>query len=128
MYFPIVYFSQETFTFLRVSQISSIAKRENHVCIFLPCIIRIFRSIIFMGLLCERNLGMEIKAELMTATEAFKLWGISARRIQILCDEGRVKGAVRMGRNWIIPRSTAKHIDGRTKAAKSSANKPPQGK
>ena len=71
---------------------------------------------------------MDIQAELMTTSEAAQLWGISTRRTQILCDNGKVKGAVRLGRTWIIPRGTPKPIDGRTKAAKSSANKPPQGR
>ena len=62
---------------------------------------------------------MNIQAELMTTTEAAKLWGISTRRAQILCDKGKVNGAVRMGRTWIIPRGTPKPIDGRTKEAKN---------
>jgi hypothetical protein len=54
----------------------------------------------------------------MTPRDAAELWGISARRVQILCGKGRVKGAVRMGRTWIMPKGTPKPIDGRTKAAK----------
>lgn len=63
---------------------------------------------------------MDIQAELMTATEAAMLWGITPRRTQILCANGKIKGAVRLGRSWIIPRSTPKPIDGRTKVAKQS--------
>jgi len=61
---------------------------------------------------------MNIQAELMTTSEAAELWGISIRRTQILCEKGKVKDAVRMGRTWIIPRKTSKPIDGRTKEAK----------
>ena len=61
---------------------------------------------------------MGLKQELMTANEAAELWGITPRRVQVLCDNGQVNGAVRMGRTWIIPRSANKPIDGRTKAAK----------
>jgi len=68
---------------------------------------------------------MDIHAELMTATEAAKLWGITPRRTQILCDKGKVKGAVKMGRTWIIPRSTPKPIDGRTKEAKNATTNLP---
>jgi len=61
---------------------------------------------------------MGLEAELMTTNEAAEMWGITTRRVQVLCDTGKVKGAVRMGRTWIIPKGTAKPIDGRTKAAK----------
>ena len=63
---------------------------------------------------------MELKSELMTAKEASEIWGITPRRVQILCDKGKVRGAFRMGRTWIIPKGTPKPIDGRTKAAKAS--------
>jgi len=61
---------------------------------------------------------MGIEHELMTTNEAAEIWGITTRRVQILCEKGQVNGAVMMGRTWIIPRSTVKPIDGRTKAAK----------
>ena len=63
---------------------------------------------------------MGLEAQIMTAREAASLWGISPRRVQILCDKGKVQGAVRMGRTWIIPRGTPKPIDGRTREAKNS--------
>jgi hypothetical protein len=55
----------------------------------------------------------------MTTAEAAELWGITTRRVQILCDNGKVKDAFRIGRTWIIPKGVAKPIDGRTKAAKN---------
>ena len=61
-------------------------------------------------------MGME--SELMTTADAAVLWGITARRVQILCDNGKVNGAFRMGKTWIIPKNTPKPIDGRTKASK----------
>ena len=66
---------------------------------------------------------MGLKSELMTTAEAAELWGITARRVQILCDNGKVDGAVKMGRTWIIPRKTSKPVDGRTKAAKNVKEK-----
>ena len=51
----------------------------------------------------------------ITIKEASELWGISTRRIQILCDNGRVDGATRLGNIWVIPKGTAKPPDGRTK-------------
>jgi len=49
--------------------------------------------------------------------EVAEAWGISQRRIQTLCAEGKIKGAARFGRAWMIPKGTQKPIDGRTKAA-----------
>lgn len=65
---------------------------------------------------------MGLESELMTTNEAAELWGITMRRVQVLCENGQVKGAVRMGRTWIIPKGTPKPLDGRTKAAKQDKN------
>ena len=47
-------------------------------------------------------------------------WGISGRRLQTLCAEGKIEGAVRFGRAWMIPQNARKPMDGRTKAARSA--------
>ena len=39
-------------------------------------------------------------------------------RVQVLCKNGRVEGAIRMGRTWTIPRGPPKPIDGRIKICK----------
>ncbi|MDR3091020.1 MAG: helix-turn-helix domain-containing protein [Clostridiales bacterium] len=56
----------------------------------------------------------------MTAREAAELWGITARRVQALCENNQVHGAQRLGKMWLIPKATPKPIDGRTKAAKKA--------
>jgi len=56
--------------------------------------------------------------EWLTPEEAGTLWGIKARRVQALCSNGRIDGAVRKSRVWLIPKNTPKPIDGRTKAAR----------
>ena len=61
---------------------------------------------------------MGLESELMTTAEAARLWGITTRRVQVLCDMGQVKNDVRMSRTWIIRRGTPKPVDGRTKEAK----------
>ena len=43
-----------------------------------------------------------------TTEEMSQKWGITTRRITKLCNEGRVHGAVLMGRTWIIPKNTPK--------------------
>ena len=57
--------------------------------------------------------------EWITAKEAGKLWGITTRRVQILCDKGKVSGAQRLGNMWVIPRGAPKPVDGRTKVARN---------
>jgi Fic family protein len=45
--------------------------------------------------------------------EASEKWGISDRRIRVLCNEGRIEGAIKIGRNWSIPNYVAKPVDAR---------------
>lgn len=52
---------------------------------------------------------------LLTSTEMAKVWNISARRISLLCSEGRVEGAFKKGKTWLIPEDTAKPEDPRKK-------------
>lgn len=42
-------------------------------------------------------------AKLITTEEAAKRNGISARYVQRLCADGRIKGAQQFGRTWLIP-------------------------
>ena len=51
--------------------------------------------------------------------EAAKKWGVSKRFVQILCADGRIEGATRLGRAWMIPENAKKPIDGRTRAART---------
>ena len=52
----------------------------------------------------------------MTVKEAAEKWGISDRRIRVLCSEGKISGAYQEGRGWKIPANTAKPADGRYKS------------
>ena len=58
--------------------------------------------------------------EYMTVQEAAKLWEISERRIQKLCEENRIDGVVRLSRVWLIPRNSEKPFDGRRKENRKS--------
>lgn len=51
--------------------------------------------------------------EHITAAEAARRWGVSERRVQRLCAEGRVPGAERFGRAWRIPAAAPKPEDPR---------------
>ena len=46
-------------------------------------------------------------------SEAAVKWGISARRVRILCAEGKVDGVIRRGKLYMIPENAIKPIDGR---------------
>lgn len=64
--------------------------------------------------------------EYWNITQTAENWGISPRRLQTLCAAGKIPGATRFGKAWMIPKSTQKPADGRTKASKeqrSSATK-----
>ena len=54
----------------------------------------------------------------MTLREAGKKWGISPRQINSYCSDGRIPGAEKMGRVWLITKDAKKPIDGRTKLGK----------
>ena len=54
----------------------------------------------------------------ITPQQAAEQWGISDRRVQVLCIKGQIDGAVRLGRGWLIPKNASKPPDGRTKAIK----------
>jgi len=41
--------------------------------------------------------------EYITVSEAAQKWGVTTRRVQMLCNDGRIKGAVRFGPVWKIP-------------------------
>jgi excisionase family DNA binding protein len=44
-------------------------------------------------------------SKFITAAEAAKMAGVTSRYIRTLCNEGRIRGAERLGRAWIVPKS-----------------------
>ena len=54
----------------------------------------------------------------LSVAQTAERWGISPRRIQILCNEERISGAVRIGRSWAIPDDELKPADARIKSGK----------
>lgn len=55
----------------------------------------------------------------LTVKQASEKWGISDRRIRVLCSEGKIPGAYREGRGWKIPVDAKKPADGRYKSKES---------
>ena len=52
----------------------------------------------------------------ITVKQASEKWGISDRRIRVLCAEGKISGAYQEGRSWKIPADARKPADGRYKS------------
>ena len=55
----------------------------------------------------------------MTVKQAAEKWGISDRRIRVLCSEGKIPGAYQEGRGWKIPTDAEKPADGRYRSKES---------
>ena len=49
-------------------------------------------------------------------------WGISPRRIQVLCATNRIPGVARIGYSWAIPSDAIKPTDARIKSGKYIKN------
>lgn len=61
--------------------------------------------------------------EFITANQAAQKWGISQRRVQILCAEGRISGVFKLGEAWAIPVDASKPNDSRIKQDKKELQK-----
>jgi len=53
--------------------------------------------------------------EYISAKEAASKWGITDRRVQVLCEQGRIEGVFRLGNAWAIPANAKKPKDARKK-------------
>ncbi len=65
----------------------------------------------------------------MLVREAATHWGLTERRVTSLCKEGKIEGARKEGRSWVIPVDAQKPIDNRIKSgvylkAKGQGNLP----
>ena len=49
----------------------------------------------------------------ISIAEAAKKWGITRRRVQVLCAQGRIPGLTKFGKSWAIPKDAVKPIDAR---------------
>ena len=56
----------------------------------------------------------------VTTIEMSEKWGISARRIALLCEQGRIAGVVKKGKTWLIPENAEKPTNDKRKAAYSN--------
>lgn len=54
-------------------------------------------------------------AKFMTSKEASEKWDITERRINVLCKDGRIPGAYKENKRWMIPADAVKPADKRLK-------------
>ena len=54
-------------------------------------------------------------SEYISVVEAAKKWGMTNRRIILLCRTGEISGATLDGNSWIIPTDAEKPVDERIK-------------
>lgn len=53
--------------------------------------------------------------EYLTTVEMSERWNVTSRRIGVLCAEGRIDGAIKKGKTWLIPSNVQKPVDARFK-------------
>lgn len=71
--------------------------------------------------------------EYLTIKEIAEKWGLTPRRVQKMCSEGRLPGVKKFGRDWAIPKdverpkdariTTGQYKNWRKKAGKKTAGK-----
>ncbi len=61
----------------------------------------------------------------ITPQEAAVKWGISRRRVNLLCAQGRIEGAERHGGIWLIPAQATKPVDRRLKKERYTKKQSP---
>ena len=80
--------------------------------------------------MCEYNIDivlygcayvMEGEMDYISVKEAAIKWEISERRIQKLCEDGRIDGVERFGRSWMIPKNSKKPNDLRRRSTQQES-------
>ncbi len=54
----------------------------------------------------------------VTTIEMSEIWGISSRRIALLCEQERIEGVIKKGKTWLIPEDAEKPADKRRNVKK----------
>lgn len=54
----------------------------------------------------------------LSVKQTAEKWGITTRRLQILCSQDRIEGAMRVGNYWAIPSNAEKPKDARIKSGR----------
>ena len=54
----------------------------------------------------------------LSISQTAEKWGVSRRRVQVLCSENRIQGAVRIGYALAVPSDAKKPADARIRSGK----------
>lgn len=79
------------------------------------------RQWVYNSMCCNMHFNSNIggyKMIYLSISQMADKWGISRRRVQVLCADGRVYGAMKIGTVWVIPADTPKPQDARVKSGK----------
>ena len=66
--------------------------------------------------------------EYLSVRQTAEKWGISTKRIQFICKQGRIPGAFIIGNSWAIPADATKPKDERIKSGRYIKTKACPGK
>ena len=72
----------------------------------------------FESKLVSLRFSLEDNMEYLSIKQTSEKWGISVRRIQILCSEERIPGATKIGSYWAIPVDSEKPDDQRIRSGR----------
>lgn len=56
--------------------------------------------------------------EYLSIRQTAEKWGLSKRRVQVLCSQNRIPGAIKIDYSWVIPAEAKKPSDARVKSGK----------
>lgn len=60
----------------------------------------------------------------LSTQETGEKWGLSKRRVAILCAQGRIPDVQKTGNTWLIPETAQKPSDARIKSGKHIKTEP----
>lgn len=49
----------------------------------------------------------------ITVKEAAEKWGLTVRRVQMMCSRGQINGVTKFGRAWVLPENVERPADAR---------------
>lgn len=65
--------------------------------------------------------------EYLSIRQTAEKWGLSKRRVQVLCAKDRIPGAIRIDSTWVIPADAEKPADARIKSGRYVKHKQEDG-
>lgn len=98
---------------LSAAEVENPIDMEHIKLALLTCFLLIFVYNVLCEILFVRRCDMGGIKGYISIREAFYRWGVSERRVNQYCADGRIPGASRFGRSWAIPEDAKKPADPR---------------